>query len=121
MDTQNWYLKNKPRITREIKFAIPHYQRFITKAYGKELTETVVRETFQRFERLLPEIPYIGGDKNLLTENLYLSAAMLALYQALEERGKTVEEVARLIYQGTCSFYSSFLFSWLLRWQGKQL
>src|SRR5512143_3282742 len=121
METENWYLKNRGRITREIKFAIPHYKRFIAKAYGVELADAVVTETLQRCEHLLPEIPYIGGDKNVLTENLYLSAAMLALYRALKERGKAVEEVARLIYLGTCAFYSSFPFNLLLRWQGKQL
>lgn len=93
----------------------------MTEAYGRDIAEAVVRETLKRFEALLPEIPYIGGDKNVLTENLYLSAAMLAMYQSLKARGKSVEEVARLIYLGTSAFYSSFPFAWLLRWQGRQL
>ena len=66
-------------------------------------------------------MPYIGGDENVLTENRYLSAAMLAFYQTLKARGKSVEEAARLIYQGTASFYGSFPFNLLLRWQGRQL
>lgn len=121
MKTENWYLKNKSRIMREIKFAIPHYRKFIAEAYGRDIAEAVVRETLQRFEALLPEIPYIGGDKNVLTENLYLTAAMLAMYKSLKARGKSVEEVARLIYEGTSAFYSSFPFRLLLRRQGKQL
>jgi hypothetical protein len=121
MTTENWYLKNKPRIMREIRFAIPHYRRFIAQAYGKDMAEAVIAETIQRFEVLLPEIPYIGGSENILTENLYLSAAMLAMYQSLKARGKSVEEVASLIYQGTASLYSSLPFRFLLRWQGRQL
>jgi hypothetical protein len=121
MTTENWYLKNKPRIMREIKVAIPHYRRFIAQAYGKDLAEAVVAETIQRFETLLPGIPYIGGGENILTENLYLSAAMLAMYQSLQVRGKTVEETARLIYLGTSSLYKGVPFKWLLRWQGRQL
>ncbi len=121
MTTENWYLKNKPRIMREIRFAIPHYRRFIERAYGKDVAEAVVAETSQRFEALLPEIPYIGGSENILTKNLYLSAAMLAMYQSLKARGKYVEEVARLIYLGTTSLYSGFPFRFLLRWQGRQL
>lgn len=121
MTTENWYLKNKSRIMREIKFALPHYKKLIAQAYGNETAEAVVTETIQHFETLLPDIPYIGGEENSLTENLYLSAAMLAMYQSLKARGKTVEEVARLIYQGTSAFYSSFPFAWLLRWQGRQL
>jgi hypothetical protein len=79
MTTENWYLKNKTRIMREIRFAIPHYKKFIAEAYGMDVAEDIVKETIQRFEALLPDIPYIGGDENILTENLYLSAAMLAV------------------------------------------
>jgi hypothetical protein len=121
MTTENWYLKNKPRIMREIRFAIPHYRRFIAQAYGKDMAEAVVAETIQRFETLLPGIPYIGGGENILTENLYLSAAMLAMYQSLQVRGKSIEEVARLIYQGTSSLYNGFPYRLLLRWQGRKL
>jgi hypothetical protein len=121
MTTENWYLKNKSRILREIKSAIPHCKKFIVQAYGKDMADDVVKETIQRFEVLLPEIPYIGGNENILTENLYLSAAMLAMYQSLQARGKTVEETARLIYQGTASLYRGFPFKWLLGWQGRQL
>src|SRR5512135_1827361 len=105
MTTENWYLKNKPRILREIRFAIPNYKRYIAQAYGKDVAEAVVAETIRRFEALLSDIPYIGGSENILTENLYLSAAMLAMYQSLQAREKSVEEVAGLIYQGTASLY----------------
>jgi hypothetical protein len=121
MTTDNWYLKNKTRIMREIRFAIPYYKKFIAQAYGRDMAKAVVAETIQGFEALLPDIPYIGGDENILTENLYLSAAMLAMYQSLKARGKSVEETARLIYLGTSKFYSSFPFSLLLRWQGRGL
>jgi len=121
MTTENWYLKNKARIMREIRFAIPHYRRCIAQAYGKNVADAVVAETIQRFEALLPEIPYIGGSENILTENLYLSAAMLAMYQSLKARGKSVDEVAGLIYRGTASLYSGFPFQLLLRIQGRQL
>ena len=106
---------------REIRFAIPHYKKLMAEAYGRQMAENGVVETLQRLEILLPDIPYIGGKKNSLTENLYLTAAMLAIYQALKARGKTVEETARLIYQGTCSLYSSLPFSFVLFWQGRQL
>jgi hypothetical protein len=121
MTTENWYLKNKTRIMREIRFAIPYYKKFIAPAYGTDMAKVVVAETLQRFEALLPDIPYIGGDENILTENLYLSAAMLAMYQSLKARGKSAEETARLIYLGTSKFYSSFPFRLLLRWQGRGL
>jgi hypothetical protein len=43
------------------------------------------------------------------------------MYQSLKARGKSAEEVAGLIYQGTSKFYNSFPFRLLLLWQGRQL
>jgi hypothetical protein len=118
--SSNYYLDHEKRIMREIKLAIPHYRRFVIDAYGPELADVVVNETMERFTILLPQIPYIGGNENRLTENLYLSVAMLAFYQALKVHGKPVEEVARIIYQGTASMYSSFPFNAMLWWEGRK-
>jgi hypothetical protein len=116
----NYYLDHEKRIMREIKLAIPHYRRFTVEAYGAELADVVIKETLERFAALLPQIPIIGGDENHLTENLYLSAAMLAFYQALKAHGKPVEEVARIIYLGTASLYASFPFNAMLWWEGRK-
>jgi len=85
-------------IIREIKLALPYYQHFVVQAYDAELADIVTKETLEQFAALLPQIPYIGGDENRLTENLYLTAAMLAFYRALKAQDKSVEEVARIIY-----------------------
>jgi hypothetical protein len=116
----SYYLMKEKRIMREIKLALPHFRRFVAQAYGSELADIVVKETLEQFAALLPQLPYIGGDENRLTENLYLSAAMLAFYQALKVHGKPVEEVARIIYLGTESMYSSFPFNAMLWWEGRR-
>ena len=72
----------------------------------------------ERFVALLPGIPYIGGKENRLTENLYLTAAMLAFHQELGTHGKTITETARIIYLGTNSLYRSFPYNFMLRWEG---
>jgi hypothetical protein len=121
METESWYVENKPQIMRQMRFAFRHFGKHLAEAYGKEEEEAISRETMQRFEALLPNIPYIGGDENSLTRNLYLTAAMLALYRSLQARGASVEQAARLIYLGTASFFNSFPTSWLMRWQGRRL
>ena len=120
MGTENWYLQNRPRIMREVKFAFRHHRRLLAKAYGKDAGKAIASEAMQRFEVLLPDIPYIGGDENPLTKNLYLTAAMLAMYRSLREHGESVEGAARLIYLGASRFFSSFPSWLLLRWQGRR-
>jgi hypothetical protein len=121
MDTGSWYLQNKPRIMRHVRFALRHYRGQFVEAYGKAEGEAIAREALQRFEALLPDIPYIGGDENRNTRALYMTAAWLAMYRSLQARGASVEEAARLIYLGTASFYNSVPTRWLMRWQGRRL
>jgi hypothetical protein len=121
MEAGNWYLENKPRIMRQVRFAFRHYRKLLADAYGKAEGEAIARETLQRFEALLPEIPYIGGDENSNTRLLYMLAAWLAMYRTLQARGASVEQAARLIYLGSARFFNSIPIRWLMRWQGRRM
>jgi len=118
---ENYYITHEKRILREVQMAIPHYKRFVVEAYGPDLSESIVKDTMERFTALLPQTPYIGGDENHLTENLYLTVAMLAFYQALKAHHKPVDEVARIIYKGTASMYSSLPFNVMLWVEGRRI
>ena len=120
MEAENWYLKNKSKIMREMRFALRSHRTEFEKAYGKEEGKAIAKEALQRFEVLLPDLPYIGGDENRLSKALYITAAMLAMYRSLQARGASVEEAARLIYLGTASFFNSVPMRWLMRWQGRR-
>lgn len=51
----------------------------------------MVIETRQEFERLIPQLPYIGG-KQPFTEFIVFTAMLLAVYHVSKSRGKTVEQ-----------------------------
>jgi hypothetical protein len=120
METENWYVVNKPNIMRQVRFALRHYRRHFAEAYGKAEGEAIATESLQRFEAMLPAIPYIGGAENPNTRSLYWTGAWLAIYRSLQARGASAEEAARLIYLGTADFYNSFPMRWLMRWQGRR-
>lgn len=120
MAAESWYLANKSNIMRQVRFTLRYHRPHFAEAYGKAEGEAIARETLQRFEALLPNIPYIGGDENRNTRALYMTAAWLAMYRSLQARGASVEEAARLIYLGTASFYDSVPMRWLMRWQGRR-
>jgi len=121
METENWYLEHKSGIMRQVRFVLRHHRKELMKAAGKTEGEAIARESLQRFEALLPDLPYIGGGENGNTSDLYLAAAMLAVYRSLQTRGATVEEAARIMYLGTASFFNSIPMRWLMRWQGRRM
>jgi hypothetical protein len=44
-------------------------------------------------------LPYIGGDKNSLTDTLCQSAGVLAFYQAMKVHGKSGDEAGKIVYR----------------------
>jgi hypothetical protein len=67
--------------------------------YEPDFVAAVASESTAAFEKLLPSLPYIGGNQNPLTDNLVFSANALALYQAMKRHGKRVEEIGELLYR----------------------
>ena len=97
----SYYVANKARIVKELDPVIRQMRKFTAQSYGESLAATMVSEAMQEFERLLPQLPYIGGDKNSLTDTLAQSAGALAFYRVMKAHGtlRAVEETGRIIYQ----------------------
>ncbi len=46
---------------------------FISERLSQKETDAIASESKAKYEVLLPEVPYIGGDDNSLTETLYMA------------------------------------------------
>ena len=101
----NYYIRNKARLLREhrkmtaIGQEIMATGRGLSARYDADFAAAVTRESLSEFERLLPALPYIGGERNSLTGNLVSSASALAFYRAMKRRGKSIEETGELLYR----------------------
>jgi hypothetical protein len=74
-------------------------QEVLTVHFGGELTETILKGTWQEYQTLLPEVPDIGGEKNPNAENLLVATYCLAVFRVLKARGQTTEQAGRIIYE----------------------
>jgi hypothetical protein len=95
----NYYTSRKEKLLKDFDKTAKRLREVLVSYYGDDLTDTIIRETRQEYECLIPELPYIGGKKNLLTRNLIGSAQALALYRVLKKHGNTVEEAGKIIYE----------------------
>jgi hypothetical protein len=69
----------------------------LTARFGAELAGQMLETTTPEFERLIPEIPYVGGSANSFTELMIQSASLLALYRVLQQHGQTTEEIGAVV------------------------
>jgi hypothetical protein len=56
----------------------------------------VVADARGEFERLIPELPYIGGWRNVFSPTMVLSGWMVALHRAMAARGRSAEDTVRV-------------------------
>jgi hypothetical protein len=95
----NYYLDNKKKIVKDVQQITPHMEKICDDRYGKQAAEIIIRQTLSGFDSLLTDLPYIGGDSNELTANLYQAAASLAFYQGMLTHEKTLEETGEILYR----------------------
>jgi hypothetical protein len=94
-----YYGRNKAKLLKEHRRLATIGQRIMAARYEEDFVAAVTRESLTEFERLIPELPYIGGDQNPLTGNLVFSASALALYRVMKQHGRTIEEIGELLYR----------------------
>ena len=95
---KEYYLSRKSEILAQFDTHAKDWRPFLAAAYGDEFTEAVLRDAREQYEALIPEIPYIGGDENPMTRHLVRSTTSLVLYKVMKARGKTAEEVGKVVY-----------------------
>lgn len=95
----NYYLAQKGKLLKEYNKMMELARPYLTERYGAEMADTAVAESILEFEQLIPEIPYIGGKANSMTDTLVQMATLLALYRVLKRHGKPVAEIGELAHR----------------------
>jgi len=95
----NYYLSHKQELTGAFQDVVKGASQFLEPELGPERTGKIAREAIAAFDRLLPELPDVGGEKNLITSIVPVSAWCVALYGPMRECGKTAEDVGKIIYE----------------------
>jgi len=98
-DGREYYLSHRSEILTQFNTHSKAWKPFLINRYGDEFANTVLRETNQQYETMLPNIPYIGGDENPMTRHLVRSTTSLVLYKVMKTWGKTAEEVGKIVYE----------------------
>jgi hypothetical protein len=95
----SYYLEHKIRLLKEHHSMMKAGGAVIIDRYGDMFAEQVIRETLLEFELLIPQLPYVGGFENSMTDTITKTATPLALYHVLKRHGKPVQEIGELVYR----------------------
>ena len=74
-------------------------EKVLAAHFGQNPASKLIIDIQQEYHALAPEIPYIGGEKNIFTEWLNFGAYYLAVYRALQAINQSTAQVGRIIYE----------------------
>ena len=101
-----YYVARKPRLLKEFDMYVKYSRAVLVRYFGGGNINTLVAETRQEFENLIPQFPYIGG-KRPFTQFVVATGLSLAMYRIAKAHGKTVEETGELLYEIGKAFLKS--------------
>ncbi len=97
-DTEAGYSACLPEFLDAFDRDLARWRPILVERYGDDSADLVSHESREEFMRLVPLIPYIGGQDDWL-DALMESVRCLALYHAMKHHGKTAEETGRVVYE----------------------
>jgi hypothetical protein len=104
----NYYTSQKAKLLRRFDKFSHRVRKSLTEQYDADFARRVVEETRLEFERILPELPYIGGIKNFYTPIIIVNGWIISLYRVMKSHGKTVEEVVKIYCAVADDYFKSF-------------
>jgi hypothetical protein len=98
MTQDDYYLAQKDRLMMDFKATVEGASQLLTPQLGPRRTAIMSRDALANFEGLIPGLPYVGGDRNLISYLVPVAAWYVALYLALRQHGKSAEDTGKLFY-----------------------
>ena len=98
-EIEKYRVENEKRLLKQHQKMMTLGEPLLIERYGRSAAAEITTQSLVKFKQLLPEIPYIGGKANNMTETLEQMGTILAIYRTLKERSRPVEEIGELIYR----------------------
>lgn len=80
---------------------------FLRRRYDEAGVAALVAETRDRYQALIPELPFIGGSANQFTKVIEINGWIVSLLRAMKARGATTEEVVGVCCEVADDFIAS--------------
>ncbi|MBN2040223.1 MAG: L-2-amino-thiazoline-4-carboxylic acid hydrolase [Spirochaetes bacterium] len=94
-------------------------KEYLTTRYDASKIDTWLSQSRIQYKQLIPELPYIGGDKNALNQILLLTSAYIPIVKVLKNEGISTRENGQMIVMTTSKGYEEkipWFVKWYLKW-----
>jgi hypothetical protein len=93
----DYYTSQRERLLRDFDGVSKRLSKVLALHLDERSPRGIIADTRSAFDGLLPDIPYIGGKANSLTQDLIDCTMLLAFYRVLKQEGCRIEEIGRVV------------------------
>ena len=95
---EDFYVRKKSKFMRSFNERLVLVNEELNKKFDNKKSEKLISQMKAEFVKILPDIPYIGGQKNPLTLVLVKCMSDLAVFRILEKEAFSFREIGEFHY-----------------------
>lgn len=103
---REYYLNKKNKLLEQARGSSVSLEQLMIPEYGQKVAGAIATDMVKTYDRMIGELPYIGGDKNAHMTDLMINASMsMAFCLAMKEHGKSIDDAGRINYEMIDQYY----------------
>ncbi len=95
---KDYYVSNSEKFLTDFEKTLKAAESYLKTKYNDETAQEICKTAGTEFTHLLPDLPYIGGDKHPGTKWMLLSGHWIAFLRPMRENGYSTESAAQMMY-----------------------
>ncbi|MCK4285823.1 MAG: hypothetical protein KAX18_06455, partial [Candidatus Lokiarchaeota archaeon] len=95
---EDFYVRKRSKFMRSFDERLTVVNKELSKKFDDKMSEELINQMKAEFEKILPDISYIGGQKNPFTLILVKCMSDLAIFRTLEKIGFSFKEIGQFHY-----------------------
>ncbi|MFX1402800.1 MAG: L-2-amino-thiazoline-4-carboxylic acid hydrolase [Promethearchaeota archaeon] len=96
---ENYYLKRKSKLMKDFSEHIKIARVILKTKLNEPKIDNMFDQMKAEYEKIIPEIPYIGGAKNPFSTLLIGGLSSLAMFRVLEKEGFSFRDIGEFYYE----------------------
>ncbi|MFX1489814.1 MAG: L-2-amino-thiazoline-4-carboxylic acid hydrolase [Promethearchaeota archaeon] len=96
---KDYYIKRKPKLIKDFSKELELVRNLLNRKFAESKVDGLFTQMKLEYEKIIPEIPYIGGTKNPFSSLLVGGMSSLAIFRVLEKEGLSLREIGEIYYE----------------------
>lgn len=116
---RQYYTGRENELMEDFDMIAGWVKEYLAARYEASKVDTWLSQSRLQYNQLIPELPYIGGDKNALNRILLLTSAYIPIVKVLKNEGISTRENGQMIVMTASKGYEEnipWFVKWYIRW-----